>query len=197
MTLRQEVEKFKAWAEGYTFERPQRYGEWECDYTEWDGLYDAVLAFLASSPHSDWDDDDVNDLLYAIARDNETEYLADEVAKETDRLLRLSGLALISSERDAKWQLSARLGGLSSPAQEAEVLLLKFVDDEDEYVSRQALLALGQLKSPRAETLVERAWDTGHEYQRIAVLRVLKDFIRQAARLHREGNGRWKRTCCS
>lgn len=173
MTMRQEVEKFKEWAVKYPVEK--RSGEWECDYTSWDTLYNATREFLASFSPSDWDDTDVSDLLYVIARDNEAEILAAEVARDTNRLLRLSKLALASPETDAKWLLADQLGYLCSQEQEAEVLLLEFVDDRDEYVSRRALLSLGRLKSPKAEALAERAWDTGHEYQRIAALWVLKE----------------------
>jgi HEAT repeat protein len=64
---------------------------------------------------------------------------------------------------------------LSSDKTSAEALLLILVNDEDEYVSRRALLALGALKSLHAESLAEKAWLSGHEYQRIAALWVLKD----------------------
>jgi HEAT repeat protein len=185
MSLRTEVEKFEVWASTYPEERS---GEWECDYSEWDELHAAALSFISSLPAEEWSPENVRDLLYAIARDNEIEYLAEEVAKDVDVLLRLSELALSSSEVDAKWQLAVQLGSLSDRRQEAEPLLLRFVDDPDEYVSRRALLSLGLLKSARAEDLAERAWRTGHEYQRIAALWVLKnvasvrlaDYIQQA-----------------
>ena len=31
-------------------------------------------------------------------------------------------------------------------------------------------MGLGRIKSPAVESLVETAWDTGHEYQRMGVL---------------------------
>jgi HEAT repeats len=173
MSLQQEVDKFKAWAATYPIQ--ERSGEWECDYSDWDTFHKAVLSFLASSSPEDWSDTEVSNLLYAIARDNEIEYLVKQVAKNSETLLRLSNLAVSSSEADAKWQLAVQLGALSSRVPEAETLLLKFVNDEDEYVSRRALLSLGALKSSRAEALAERAWDTGHQYQRIAALWVLKE----------------------
>ena len=65
---------------------------------------------------------------------------------------------------------------------------MRFVRDRDEYVSRRALLALGQLRSEKTEEYAERAWRTGHEYQRIAALWALKecgsaklsDYLREA-----------------
>jgi hypothetical protein len=173
MPLRNEVEKFKNWASAYPVQ--ERSGEWEDDYPDWSGFHEAAIEFLASSSPDEWDEEDISDLLYAIARDNEVEYLAQEVAKNIDTLLKLSELAIGSPERDAKWQLAAQLGGLSSRKQEAEAALLKLVDDQNEYVSRRALLSLGLLKSSKVEELAERAWKTGDEYQRIAALWVLKD----------------------
>jgi hypothetical protein len=186
MSLRTEVEKFENWASSYPVEH--RSGEWECDYSEWNTFHAAALTFLASSSLAEWSELDVRDLLYAIARDNEIEYLVEEVAKNVDVLLKLSELAVSSSEVDAKWQLAVQLGTLSSHKQEAEALLLQFVEDKNEYVSRRALLSLGLLKSVKAEVLAERAWETGHEYQRIAALWVLKsvapgklaDYLRRA-----------------
>lgn len=173
MSLRNEVEKFRRWASAYPVQ--ERSGEWEDDYPDWSAFHEAAITFLASSSPDKWVDEDVSDLLYAIARDNEVEYLAQEVSKNVDTLLKLSELAIGSPERDAKWQLAAQLGDLSSRIQEAESLLLKLVDDQDEYVSRRALLSLGLLKSSKAEELAERAWKTGDEYQRIAALWVLRD----------------------
>ena len=173
MTLRNEVEKFRKWASAYPVQ--ERTGEWEDDYHDWSAFHEAAITFLAASSPDEWVDEDVSDLLYAIARDNESEYLAEEVAVNIDTLLKLSELAIHSQEVDAKWQLAAQLGSLCERQQEAEALLLQFVEDQDEYVSRRALISLGQLKSTRAEEFAERAWGTGDEYQRIAALWVLKD----------------------
>jgi hypothetical protein len=173
MSLRTEVGKFKNWATSYPVE--QRSGEWECNYSEWNEFHAEALAFLTSSSPAEWSESDVHDLLYTIARDNEIEYLVKEVAKNSEMLLKLSELAVSSSEVDAKWQLAVQLGTLSNHKHEAEALLLHLVDDQNEYVSRRALLSLGLLKSEKAEALAERAWETGHEYQRIAALWVLKN----------------------
>lgn len=172
-SLQVEVEKFKEWAALYPTH--QRTGEWECDYEDWRLLWAAAIAVLESLPPSAWTEKCCANLLYAIARDNEVERIADELAGRPAALLELARQAIGSSERDAKWQLAVQLGALSTDKEDAETLLLRLVDDEDEYVCRRSLLALGALKSVHAECLAERAWLTGHEYQRIAALWVLKD----------------------
>ncbi|MCT7317425.1 HEAT repeat domain-containing protein [Ralstonia sp. CHL-2022] len=171
--LQEEVEKFNAWAA--SFQPHQRTGEWECGYDHWQSPWDAAIAVLESVPPKAWGESCRANLLYAIARDNEMEWISRQLAGKPDALVELAWLAIDSSEPDAKWQVAVQLGALSAKREEAEQLLLRLVDDEDEYVSRRALLALGALKSSHAERLAEKAWRTGHEYQRIAALWVLKD----------------------
>ncbi|KUY75792.1 HEAT repeat domain-containing protein [Burkholderia sp. RF4-BP95] len=172
-TLHEQVEKFREWAALYPVR--QRSVEWECEYGDWEALWDASLAVVDSLAPAAWTATACADLLYAIARDHTLEHISSMLWTQPDALLALARASIDASEPNAKWQLAARLGGLGSHAAEAEALLLRLVDDEDEYVRRRALLALGALKSAHAEALAERAWHTGHEYQRIAVLWVLKN----------------------
>ena len=173
MSLSDEVRNFKLWAE--TCPLATRSGEWECDYDGWEQLHSAALEFLDSTSPEHWFATEVDDLLCVIARDNEIEYLAKHVAKSNEMLLQLASLSVQSSESDAKWQLAYQLGQMDTQKTEAEAILLKLVEDKNEYVSRRALLALGEMKSAKAEMLAERAWDSGQEYQRIAALWVLKN----------------------
>ncbi|WP_174907781.1 HEAT repeat domain-containing protein [Burkholderia diffusa] len=172
-TLHEQVEKFREWAALYPVR--QRSTDWECEYGHWEALWDASLAVVDSLAPDAWTVTACADLLYAIARDHALEHISSMLWTQPDALLALARASIDASEPNAKWQLAARLGGQGSHAAEAEALLLRLVNDEDEYVRRRALLALGALKSAYAETLAERAWHTGHEYQRIAALWVLKD----------------------
>lgn len=173
MSLHAEVCKFEEWASTLSPQEPS--GEWEYEYERWGELRFTAKAFLASSTPEDWRDEDIADLLYAIARDNEMELLAEEIGKDETTLLALSSHALTSRESDAKWQLEVQLGNVLDNTKEAEAILLKLVRDENEYVSRRSLLCLGKMKSVHAEELAGRAWETGHEYQRIVALWVLKE----------------------
>ena len=172
MSLSLEVQNFKTWADGYPVQT--RSAEWECHYENWGRLHAAVLNFVEATPPANWSATDVDNLLYAIARDNELEYLVEQIAKTPDLLLQLSLLSVQSSESAAKWQLASWLAKLDAQHPRAEAILLVLVDDKNEYVSRRALLALGDLQSVKTEALAERAWNTGQEYQRIAALWALK-----------------------
>jgi HEAT repeat protein len=167
--LEQEVTRFRAWAD--TYDRPRR-GEWECDYPNWADLYNVVTAYLSHSKVEEWDECVSGLLLYAIARDNEDEYIAGQLSETPEKLYALTQAALRSGEKDAKWQLAEQLAHYPG-REEIESLLLALVRDADEYVRRRALMALGKIKSSQIETLAGEAWDSGDEYQRMAVLDAL------------------------
>jgi len=112
-------------------------------------------------------------VLYAVARDNEVELLAASMSEFPEHLLAAARASVGSSEPYAKWQLAEVL--TKNIPDEAHVILEALSSDDDEYVRRRVLLLLGRLRSPLIEGLVDRAWETGDEYQRIAALHALHD----------------------
>ena len=172
--LHQEVTKFRDWVSSVEYLSSEILNtEYGYCYSEWWSLCIIILSFLTPSVNKDWSTQDVDDILYVIGWDNECEYLIDKIEENSDVLIKLADLALNSAEDDAKWQLADRLGNLLN--EPAESLLLKFINDKNEYVRRRSLIALGRMKSPHAEALAEKSWETGNEYQRIAALWVLYD----------------------
>jgi len=167
------VAEFRAWAASCP--EAERSNIWEIDYDRWPDLWSAATAFLDSSEPQRWDRPVVEQLLYILARDNETEDLMRELAKRPDHLLVLAEAGTDTTERDARWQLAAALGCVEADESEVIPLLETYAADGDEYVSRRALIVLGQRKAPVAEGLAQRAWDTGDEYQRMAALGVFHD----------------------
>lgn len=162
---------FRLWAE--RFPTGGRCGEWEAEYEDWSQVYAAVVRFLDANSPNCWDDEAILDLLYLLARDNETELIRDNLVDRPAHLQVLAQTGLRSNERDARWQLADALGEDAVPDKDALSLLQRFFEDADEYVSRRALLSLGRRQAPVAEALAIRAWHTGFEYQRIAALHVL------------------------
>jgi HEAT repeat protein len=177
--LDQEVARFRSWADEYD---GPRQGEWECNYPHWPAFYGATLAYITDSQVDEWDDTIADALLYAIARDNEIEYIARHLGQMSEKLFALVHAALRAGERDAQWQLAEQLAHFPD-RQETEPLLLALAANADEYVRRRALMALGNIKSVKVETLVGQAWDSGDEYQRMAVLDALHNL--QSPRLAR------------
>jgi len=169
--LEAEVTRFRSWAEVYP--AAERYGEWECDYDEWMPLYEAFARFVAAIPCTEWDRPTVDLLVYIIARDWDIGQLVYYVEQDPENLLCLAGWVRTFSEDDARWQLAAALGRTPLPAARVDPLLIDYARDENEYVRRRALLALGERRSPAVEDLVDAAWDTNEEYQRMATLEAL------------------------
>ncbi len=169
MSLEEQVRLFKGWAEKY-YPPGKRFGEWEYDYPNWKDLYELSISAINHIKFEELSNQEFDNLLYVIARDNEAEYLVEELAAHPEKLLFLSQKALNSNERDAKWQLAKQLGFIPEKKEIAEKILILFVKDSDEYISRMALLALAEIQSSFTEEYAIKAWNSNHEYQRIAVL---------------------------
>ena len=171
MPLDRAIQKFKDWASSYPI--AEQTGEWECDYPDWAEIYTAFANFVEQNDHRQWSPTDMKNVLYILARDNEAEHLIDEIAKQEDRLIEVAEAAVNYGERDAKWQIASRLGEAEIDVEVAEIHLLEFLKDADEYVRRRALLALARTGSSQTERWAEIAWNTADEYQRIAALHAL------------------------
>lgn len=165
-----EIGQFKKWAEGES----KQSGEWESYYEEWGSLYQSVQEFIASNSCGAWTPKEIDELLYILARDNECGIIID-LLRDTrpESILFLAGKAVQSKERDAKWQLAAALGEMPMANNTFELLLLDFVNDEDEYVRRQAVKALARIGSPQTELLALREWERESESQQWARMNVL------------------------
>jgi hypothetical protein len=171
-----EVARFRQWA--YAEFPEGGFGEWECDYYDWNTLQSAVFRFVAAHPFSNWSQEERNAILYALARDNEGETIADEIgAHFPDLLLPLIHAAMECGEREARWQLTKQLAQIETAGEEPEQTLRTLAQDEDEYVRRMALAALARRGSPAVEELAEEMWeraDPQQEYTRMMVLSCLQ-----------------------
>jgi hypothetical protein len=165
------VRDFHDWADRYPV--GERSAEWESEYDHWPEINTAFRKFLDASGTEKWDSATTDLVLYILARDNETEMLKEELILRPPILLSLATAGLQSSENDARWQLADALGNVELSENQAEQMLEEYCRDENEYVSRRALLALARRRSAKVEPLAIRAWETGHEYQRIAALEAL------------------------
>lgn len=173
LDLKKEIARFRSWEA--QLPAADRFGLWELEYPEWSALSTAFEDFIKQTRPNQWDESTVLDLLYIIARDNENEDLVSLLSEAQPKgLFRLAEAATGCNEPDARWQLAEYLGRVEGDRARAEAILLVLVDDDAEYVSRRALLALANLGSSHISSLCERAWATGHEYQRIAALHAIQ-----------------------
>ncbi len=136
-TFPEALNRFKHWAEtrdpSAALYSPS---EWECDYLHWDEIYEAVAEFFKS----EIDPAMYDDILYTLARDNEDEVVLDMLAGHPALALQLAKHTLTSPELEARWQMAVVLGRI--PGDESKALLIRYLDDPEEYVRRRAGHAL-------------------------------------------------------
>lgn len=186
-TLEREITEFQTWADGLS-EDDRLTEAWEQGYREWHRLHRAFAEFASVTSCAHWTTEMIHLLLYALARDEDTGYLARMVAKNPENLLCLAEHAVTAAEPEAKYQLAAAIGRLKLRSPRAESILLQFAHDEDDYVQRWGLMSLADIESPSVTELVSAAWNTGDEHMRIGVLHALRtinahqleDYLRQA-----------------
>lgn len=171
--LKSETERFRDWADGLTMHD----GQWECVYEAWPAWYEAVLGRVGGRAGRAAPDADIGQVLYAIARDRDAQYLVREIRKRhPDALLWLIRAALVQGEAEARWQLAVELGQVPS-GDEAEDLLLALARDDDEYVRRRAIRSLAALGVQAADALAWGEWqraDENQEWARMSALECLR-----------------------
>ena len=142
-TLHREIEAFKTWAETLGKRTP----DWEVVYPGWDNLYNAVNRVLAGVPLNEWKPEVFNQILYALARDHEAENIQDKLVDYPDKLIALAEKALSYPDYHTRWQIAHIIHKVPKKDSEIEILLNRFLSDENEYVRRRASLALEYRKS--------------------------------------------------
>ena len=90
---------------------------------------------------------DAGDLLCHQACDEDKRYLIRQLAKDENRLLTFAAATLLYPDYNTRWQTVERLSKVFSRRQDAEALLLKFIEDDHEYVRRAPMNQLGQIGS--------------------------------------------------
>ncbi len=176
--LKREIEKFKKWSENFeSIPELERCGEWELLYEGWDKLDNLMCEFLETISYEDWNEEELKAVLYLIARDNENERFINIISeKQPNALEFLAYESFAFGEPNAKWQIAINLDKIIDK-KNAQLLLEKYLTDENEYVRRRALMTLAKFPHHNLEHFCAEAWNKENEmqeYQRIAVLHSLK-----------------------
>ncbi|WP_428866694.1 hypothetical protein [Clostridium sediminicola] len=170
-----ELNKFWDWSgkspEQYSMDRG--YGEWEVDYPNWIPLiicFNNAVRFIKRGHNSERL---VSLLLDVIALDNEGETLLDECVTSLDdndfEFIIQCSITHIQSE--ARWQIASMIG--IKQKKKWERYLLKFIEDNNKYVQRRALLALYNFDVKKATTIALLKIKDEDEYMRLASLDIL------------------------
>jgi len=168
--LENQVKLFGLWSESVD----TGYYNWEDDYPNWNDVSGLFIKILNEVPLSNWTNDLLNNMLYVLSRDHESEVLAMELVKSPQHLILLGQYGKSYTDYKARWQLCYYLSEVYQLEPMAEDIILHYVqNDPEEYVRRRALLSLGYIKSKYAEENALKAWSTNLEYQKIGALEVL------------------------
>ena len=145
-----EVAKFRQWAivrqsPDYSYKQYSHGAEWECDYPDWQQFYAAVDSFLGTAAHRVLTTDELEQLLYALARDSEDEVILKRLEQFEAVALQIAEAALNYPDANARWQTAVLMGRLGTP--DAAAFLRRFLTDGAEYVRRRAGFALQELEA--------------------------------------------------
>lgn len=166
-----EVDRFRRWADG----RDRDEDFWESDYGFWPDIAGAALGLCGARPFSSWSPDEVDSVLYMIARDYGymPEFIPDLARSYPRLLLPLAAAAAERGEADAKAALAHELGAVLLGDPEQERLLFLMLKDGSAGVRNAALESLARLGHPETERLAREFWDgpdPGQEAARVIAL---------------------------
>ncbi len=156
-------------------------GEWGIG-TEFYDMFDSACDVIKNlDPHMT-NIQTKDDLLYAIARDNEGEVLIEYLKDYPNWFKVLCRKVLCTNYTNAKWQFAKQLPKYQAD-DNLKDLIFDFLQVEDEYTQRMSLQALAEIYPDKAEEYAVYFWERDkfkdnaycEEYQKIMVLHVLKD----------------------
>ena len=155
MSLETELSKFWEWANMTpdTYTENRGLGEWEAEYPGWDALYKAANVALEQL-NKEFSHDLAQQLVYALAIDNEAGMVLKSVEEKLTDPLRFVRKAIFSNQPQAKWQMAELLGHVEVEGREK--MLLQLFDSEDKYVVRRALLSLSKVNHAKASELAQK-----------------------------------------
>jgi hypothetical protein len=151
-TLAEEVAKFRQWA-SVTFPQcpamfssfPPAGGEWECDYPGWAEYYAAVDSFVMSAADRKLRIEELDLLLYTLARDLEGYSTAESLERFPKVAAQVIDAAFGYPDPAARWQAAYLLGYI----QRSDVVLLlrRFLADDNQEVSEIASTTLQKIQT--------------------------------------------------
>lgn len=157
------IDRFLDWAKDHG----GSYHEYEEQYP-WDELYKEVDLLLSQGKLTR---EDIQDLLFLLARDNEAENILDMISKKPEIAEQVASQGITYEDLDARWQIAVLLGRLAT--NQSLNHLRSMLLDPAEYVRRRALLELRD-HDPYLSELTAINWlNSLHEYSRMVALDTL------------------------
>jgi len=180
--LQEKVKKFKCRANKdypHWSERNDN-GEWEIGISEFDEMCDVIFYIIENTSCVEATEQMLDDMLFGIARDNECSRIVNMLIDYSGWYSVLCRKSLSTDYLNAKWQFAESLKDYKGQDNLHE-LIYEFLNIDDEYTERLALMSLAYIYPDKAEKYAIDFWhrdkykdnDYEIEYQKIMVLHVL------------------------
>ena len=151
-------------------------GEWEYEIDEFYDMTSASIDVIKNLSVCDVNEQTIDCLLYAIARDEECEDLIYEILEYNEWFSELCKQSLQTNYLNAKLQFARQLKRYSGDHSTKE-LIFKFLSCDVEYIERTALESLANIYPEKAEEYAVNFWERkkykSDEYQKMMAIYVL------------------------
>lgn len=177
-TLHSKVNQFKFWAKtNYPMVTEDNdNGEWCLDEKTFNDMCTYSLTVIDHVAASEATEQMIDDLLYAIARDNECSMILYKLEEHSEWFALLCRHCLNTEYTNAKWQFAEHLPNYQG-SDDLKEMVYDFLQAGDEYTERLALRSLAAIHPEHAERYAVEFWERNKyeydEYQKIMVLHVL------------------------
>ena len=151
--LHTKVNNFKRWAKANYPEVTEKNdnGEW-CFCTEFYEMVSEAIRFMKKNSTEKATQQVIDDLLYAIARDNEDCTIIEELEQYSEWFSLLCRCCLNTDYINAKWQFAEYLSGYRGD-DDLQELIFEFLNAGDEYTERLALKTLADIHPEKARNM--------------------------------------------
>lgn len=155
-------------------------GEWEIGLSEFDEMCSVIFHIIENTSYAEATEQMLDDMLFGIARDNECSRIVNMLIDYPGWYSVLCRKSLSTDYLNAKWQFAESLKDYKGQDNLQE-LIYEFLNIDDEYTERLALMSLAYIYPDKAEKYAIDFWhrdkykdnDYENEYQKIMVLHVL------------------------
>ncbi len=155
-------------------------GEWEIGLSEFDEMCSVIFYIIENTSYAEATEQMLDDMLFGIARDNECSRIINMLIDYSGWYSVLCRMSLSTDYLNAKWQFAESLKDYKGQDNLHE-LIYEFLNVDDEYTERLALMSLAYIYPDKAEKYAIDFWhrdkykdnDYENEYQKIMVLHVL------------------------
>jgi len=174
MSLETELAKFWAWANmtPETYDEERGLSEWEVEYPDWEALHKASGEALEQL-NKEFNHDLAQLLVYALAIDNESGTVLQQVTDKLENKLRFVKKAINSNQSQAKWQAAELL--CNAEVEDREKLLVNLINREDDkYVKRRALMSLEKVNPTKAAEFAKSFLKDSDPFLKLVSKEILK-----------------------